>query len=176
MRKQEIGFTIIELLVASAIMALASIAAGMALWQIFGGTEDNNDRMTAVHQVQNAGYWISRDTQMAISVNTTDNLTFPGYLRLGWTEWDDAGDPTYHLIQYTLENGSNNLYSMKRTHSIVGGSTTETSVADYIYYQPGSANSSYTSHNGSIIHVNITSIFKDMGESREYFIKRRAGM
>jgi prepilin-type N-terminal cleavage/methylation domain-containing protein len=176
MKKQEIGFTIIELMIAISIMALASVAAGMAIYQVFGGTEGNNDRLTALHQVQNSGYWISRDTQMAISVNTTDNMSFPEFLRLGWTEWDDAGDPKYHLIHYTLENGSNNLYSLKRTHTDSDNITQETMIADYIFYQPGNEYSSNTTQNGSIIHVNITSIFGDLRESREYQIKRRAGL
>jgi len=62
MRRKEVGYTIIELLVAVSIMALASVAAGMAMYQVFGGTEDNNNCMTALHQVQNAGYCRSRET------------------------------------------------------------------------------------------------------------------
>lgn len=176
MKKQEIGYTLIELLVAVSIMALASVAAGMAMYQVFGGTEDNNDQMTALHQVQNAGYWISRDTQMAISVNTTDTLVFPEFLHMGWTEWNDAGVPTYNLIQYSLENGSNNLYSLKRTQTISGGPTQELMVADHIFYQPGTENSSDTSISNEMILVNITSIFDDIRESREYKIIRRAGL
>ena len=176
MRRKEVGYTIIELLVAVSIMALASVAAGMAMYQVFGGTEDNNNCMTALHQVQNAGYWISRDAQMAMSVNTTNNLVFPGFLHMGWTEWDDTGTPTYHLIHYSLENGSNNLYSLKRTHTISGGSTEEAMVADYIFYQPGTEYSSNSSYNNPIIMVNITSIFDDTRESREYRIKRRSGL
>jgi len=176
MKKKEIGFTIIELLIASSIMALASIAAGMALWQIFGGTEDNNERMTALHQVQNAGYWISRDCQMALSVNTTDTLLFPSFLNLGWTEWDDTGAPTYHLIYYYFVNGSGNLYSLQRRHSISGGTFQQMVVADYIFYQPGAEYSSNATSNSSIIHIDITSIFNDVRESREYQIKRRAGL
>lgn len=176
MKKQEIGYTIIELLIAVSIMALATVAAGMAIYQVFGGTEDNNNNMTTLHQVQNAGYWISRDAQMAMSVNTTDDLVFPGFLHIGWTEWDDAGTPTYHLIHYSLENGSNNLYSLKRAHTISGGSTEEVIVADYIFYQPGTEYSSNSSYNNPDILVNITSKFDDMRESREYRIKRRAGM
>ncbi len=34
--------------------------------------------MTVVRQVQNAGYWLSRDAQMAQSVNA-DNLTSPDF-------------------------------------------------------------------------------------------------
>ncbi|UCD09442.1 MAG: type II secretion system protein [Dehalococcoidales bacterium] len=176
MKKQEIGYTIIELLVAVSIMALASVAAGMAMYQVFGGTEDNNDQMKALHQVQNAGYWISRDAQMAMSVNATVDLAFPGFLHMGWTEWDDTGTPTYHLTHYSLENGSNNLYSLKRTHTISGGSTEEVMVADYIFYQPGTEYSSNSSYNNPVISVNITSIFDAMRESREYRIIRRSGL
>jgi len=176
MKKQEIGYTIIELLVAVSIMALATVAAGMAIYQVFGGTEDNNNNMTALHQVQNAGYWISRDTQMAISVNTTGNLTFPHFMHLGWTEWDDAGTPSYHLIHYTLENGSDNLYSLRRTHMSTGALTEETMIADHIFYQPGTDNSSEASYSNGIIQVNITSIYDDTRESREYQIIRRAGL
>lgn len=176
MRKQEIGFTIIELLVATAIMALASVAAGMAIYQVFGGTEVNNDHMTALHQVQNAGYWISRDSQMAMSVNTTDELSFPHFFHIGWTEWDDDGTPSYHLIHYTLENGSGNLYSLKRTHMSTGALTEEMMVADYIFYQPGIEYSSNATCNNTSILVNITSIFDDTKESREYEIDRRAGL
>jgi prepilin-type N-terminal cleavage/methylation domain-containing protein len=176
MRRKEIGYTIIELLIAVSIMALASVAAGMAMYQVFGGTEDNNNNMTALHQVQNAGYWISRDAQMAISVNTTDDLVFPEFLHTGWTEWDDDGVPIYHLISYTLENGSDNLYSLKRTHTYSGNITTEVMVADYIFYQPGSENSSDTSVSNEFIQVDITSIFDDIRESREYKIIRRAGL
>jgi hypothetical protein len=113
---------------------------------------------------------------MAISVNTTDTLTFPDFLYIGWTEWDDAGTPTYHLINYTLENGSSNLYSLKRTHVVIGGSTEQSMIADYIFYQPGTEFSSNTSSNNTNINVNITSIYDETRESREYRIKRRAGL
>src|SRR4030042_4699505 len=172
MKKQEIGYTIIELLIATSIMALATVAAGMAIYQVFGGTEGNNNRMTALHQVQNAGYWISRDTQMALSVNVTDELPGDHFLHLGWTEWDDTGAPIYHLIQYTLENGSDNLYSLKRTHMMTGVPTPEIMmIADYIFYQPGIGYSSNATSNNTIIQVDITSTFDDTRESREYSIK-----
>ncbi len=176
MKKKRNGFTLIELMIAASIMVIAGASAGMAMYQVFGGTEDNNSNMTALHQVQNAGYWLSRDAQMAMSINTTDDLAFPGFLHMGWTEWDDAGTPTYHLIHYSLENGSNNLYSLKRAHSISSGSTEEAMVADYIFYQPGTEYSSNTSYTSPVILINITSIFDDKRESREYRIKRRAGL
>jgi len=79
MKHGEKGFTFIELVVALAIIVLASGAAAIATFQVFKGTERNNDYLTVVRQVQNASYWISRDTQTAQTV-TADNLAAPNFL------------------------------------------------------------------------------------------------
>jgi prepilin-type N-terminal cleavage/methylation domain-containing protein len=176
MGMRQSGYTLIELMVAVSIMAVASIAAGMAIYQVMGGTEDNNDHMTAIHQVQNAGYWISRDAQMAVSVNTTDDLSFPGFLQLGWTEWDDEGTPIYHLAEYLLEESDDNIYSLKRSHSYTGGETEEMMVASYIYYQQGAEYTSNSTYDNPVVVLNLTSIYNDFRETREYRIKRRAGI
>ena len=55
MKKGEKGFTIVELLVASAIMAVIGGAAVTTTFQITKSTEPTNNHMTAVRQVQNAG-------------------------------------------------------------------------------------------------------------------------
>jgi len=176
MGKRQSGYTLIELMVAISIMAIASIAAGMAIFQVMGGTEDNNDHMTTIHQVQNAGYWISRDVQMSVSVNATDDLSFPGFLQLGWTEWDDEGTPIYHLTEYILEESSENIYSLKRSHSYTGGETEEMMVAGYIFYQPGADYTSDSSYDDPVLVLSLTSIYNDFRETREYRIKRRAGI
>ena len=129
MKIDEKGFTYIELIVAIAIMALVGIAATAATFQVFQGIDSNNSHMTTVCQVQNAGYWISRDTLMAQSI-TTDNLTQPDFLILCWTE-ENSGDE--YQIVYTLENMSGGeLKKLLRTQSINGGGTITTLVARYI--------------------------------------------
>jgi len=126
MKLGEKGFTLVELLVAITIMVLASGAAGAAIFQIFRGTERNSNHMTAVRQVQNAGYWISRDAQMAQSVN----LTSPNFLMLSWTE-ANSGDE--YQVVYTLENmPGSELKELRRNQSINGGGSTATLVAQYI--------------------------------------------
>ncbi len=102
MKLGEKGFTYIELIVALAIIALIGSATATATIQVLRLTGRNNEHMTAVRQVQNAGYWISRDAQMAQSI-IVDNLTPPDFLVLNWTEWDDAGDPIYHSVTYFFE-------------------------------------------------------------------------
>jgi len=126
MKLGEKGFTYIELIVALAIIALISGATANATFQVLRGTGHNNDHMTAVRQVHNAGYWISRDAQMAQSV-TADNLTQPDFLVLNWTEWDYADDPTYHSVTYFFEDltnlASNNSTPEMEWEKTFGGSS-----------------------------------------------------
>lgn len=174
MRLNEKGFTMTELLVALPIFALLSVAAMVTIFQIFHLNGHNNDYMTAVRQVENAGYWIGRDTQMAQSV-TADNLTLPDFILISWTEWDDDEDePAYHSVRYFFEGMTDSLGTLKRYHWSSDGSNEQTLIAQYIYYN--SANTTYTSsasYQGSVLAVKLTSFRDDILESREYKIVRR---
>ena len=129
MKQGERGFSYVDLLVAVAIMALISWAAAAATFQVFKGTEHNSNHLTAVRQVQNAGYWITHDAQMAQTV-IADNLTPPDFLILSWRE-EGSGD-TYQ-ITYTLENmPGSNMKKLMRNQRIRGKGTTTTFVARYI--------------------------------------------
>ena len=176
MRQNEKGYTFIELLIAITIMALASAAAGGAIFQIFRGMESNNDHMTAVRQVQNAGYWISRDAQMAQSV-TTDGLTLPDFLVLNWTVWDDAGDPIYHTATYFFGDLTDGIGTLMREHWSSAGASEETMIAQYIYYDPDdvddTSNASYLS---PLLTVQITALFEETRETREYQVTHRPNL
>jgi len=175
MKHGERGFTLIELLVAMTIMVLASGAAGAAIFQIFGGTERNNDHLTVVRQVQNAGYWISRDTLMAHSV-TTDNLT-PDFLILSWTEWDAAGDPIYHSTRYFFEDLTDGIGKLKRNHWSSAGANEQTLVAEHIYYNPSdSEETSKASYQSPELTIQLTALFEGARETREYRINRRPNL
>jgi len=176
MKHGERGFTLIELLVAITIMVLVSGAAGAAIFQIFGGTKRNSDHLTVVRQVQNAGYWISRDAQMAQSV-TTDNLTLPDFLILSRTEWDAAGDPIYHSARYFFEDLTDGIGKLKRSHWSSAGANEQTLVAEYIYYDPdGVDDTSKASYQSPVLTVKLTALFEETLETREYKIKHRPNL
>jgi len=95
--KNQRGFTLVELLVAIAITGLITGGITMTIFQVFAGNARTSNHMTAVRQVQNAGYWISHDAQMARGVVITGVSGFP--LTLTWTEYV-SGDE--HQVVYTL--------------------------------------------------------------------------
>ena len=176
MKQAEKGFIHIELIVALTITALIGIVTATATFQIFQGTERSNNHMTAVRQVHNAGYWISRDAQMAESV-TADNLTLPDFLVLSWTEWDYGDEPTYHSVTYFFEDLTDGIGKLKRNHWSSAGANEQTLVAQYIYYDPDDPDdTSKASYQSPVLTVQLTALFEETRETREYRMKRRPNL
>lgn len=175
MKPGEKGFTFVELVIALGITLLVSGASTMALSQIYGGTDRNNNHLTAVRQVENAGFWISRDAQRAQSIST-DNLTPPDFLLLTWTEWDDDDydDPIYHSVRYSFDNITANIGRLKRNYWSSAGANEQTLVGLNLYYNPGdSENTSKASYQSTVLTVRLTAILDKARETREYRIMRR---
>ncbi len=72
--KGQRGFTLPELLITIAITGLIVSFLGVAIYQIITVTESGNDRMTALHELQNAGHWVTLDGQMASEASGGDEL------------------------------------------------------------------------------------------------------
>lgn len=68
------GITLAELLVASAIGLAIAACLGTAIFQFIRITNQGNEVMTALHQVQNAGYWVSLDGQKSVSASGGSDL------------------------------------------------------------------------------------------------------
>lgn len=176
MKKGQRGFTFVELLVTVAITAVIGTAATMATNQVCRSTGHSNNRITAVRQVQNAGYWISRDAQMAHSVIAED-LTAPDFLILKWTEWDDDNDPIYHSVTYYFEDITNGIGKLKRSHWSSAGVNEETLVAEYIYYNPDDPlETSKADYLSPELTIELTSVSDETRETREYKITRRPSL
>jgi len=173
MRRGERGYTLIELVVAVSITVLVSASASIAIYQISKGTEANNTHMNAVRQVQNAGYWICRDTRMAQSIDT-DNLTLPDFLVFNWTEWDDENEKIYHSANYFLEGLTDGIGTLKRIHWSSAGANEETLIATHIYYAPADPDATTKAeYQAPVLTLQLTSIFEDTMEIREYRINNR---
>jgi len=173
MKRSERGFTIIELLVVMAIVALITGAATMTTPQLVKGTERNSDHMTAVCQVQNAGYWISHDALMAQNIVTGDDPETPEheFITLDWSDWEN-GD--VHKITYTFEDMPGGLKKLKRQHLICNADGVEignkmTLIAEYI-------NSASLSEQDSTWKLTIQACLRTETETRDYEIRPRVNL
>jgi len=175
MKLGEKGFTLLELLVSLAIIPLVALSASATMFQISKSTDRNRDYMTAVRQVQNAGYWISRDAQMANSITT--NTTLPDFLTIGWTEWNWPSGAIYHYDRYFFEGlTSEGIGTLKRNHLSSAGENQTTLIATGIYYESTDNNTSKASYQSPVLTVQLTAVSGKTRETREYKIKRRPNL
>ena len=114
----------LEMLLALLIGAIITGGITATIFQVVFGSARTNNHMTAVRQVESAGYWVSHDVQMAQTVVLPRDAD--GFLlKLSWI--DSLGPP--NVIAYTTYtiDGSD----LKR-QQVVGSQTSTTTVAKFI--------------------------------------------
>ena len=72
--KAEEGFTLVELMIVIAITGFIVSVLGMAVHQIVTIPEYGNERMTAMHELQNIAHWVGIDGQMSKSASGGNQL------------------------------------------------------------------------------------------------------
>ncbi len=174
MIKKQHGFTLVDLQVTIAIVSLMVFAGAISASQIVKYAPATTNRMVAVREVHNAGYWISRDAESAEKV-TVDGLTYPAFIVMEWTIYGYDGEASiYHTVTYSFAGMSNGVGKLVRTHSSSAGENTQTLISDNIYYNPADpANSSKASYQNLKLAVKLTSQYGDSIKSREFEVLRR---
>ena len=74
--RNEKGFTLLELLVAITILGAIAGVMSMSVITVMKVTPRSNNWAIALRQVQNAGYWISRDVQTSQNITVGTGSTF----------------------------------------------------------------------------------------------------
>ena len=129
MKNRQNGFSSIEVLIAIAIISLISGTAAAAIYQTFEGTHRSNSHTTCIYQVQNAGYWISRDVLEAGTIAIDSNPATTLFMTL--TIPVSGSDSK--VVVYDLEDTAEGLKKLLRTDQDTGN---QILIAEYLYYDP----------------------------------------
>lgn len=124
MKKQQKGFTLLELIVGSAIMAVVVGAIAAILTVLFLNYGQAAGQNSALPQVQNAGFWITRDVQTSRNVTATAPDGFPLSLRIP-VDMDENND---NRAEYVFEG--NKL--KRQLYDPLDNLISETFIADYL--------------------------------------------
>lgn len=176
------GITLVDLIAATAIGVVIITAIAMTIGYIFTGSARSSNHMNAVKQVQNAGYWVGRDAQMAQNVQLGAASGFP--VTLTWVGWEYAcGEQTCidsYEVRYEYDDSSGELWRYQSIstnkydadgHLVQGPILSQSSafVAHYVVDSPVA-----TLDAGKLVLV-VTASVGGIGEERTYEITPRAG-
>jgi prepilin-type N-terminal cleavage/methylation domain-containing protein len=166
LKKDQNGFTLIEVLIAIAITGLITWGITMTIFQVFDINTRSTNRMSAITQLENAGLWVSQDVQMAQTVTPSESSGFP--LTLTWNDWDTGAS---HVVNYTLPLEDKKLW---REHYIDLVLNSTKMVAEYINSDP--AKTSFVEDpEGDAYIFTITATVGGESETRVYKVTPRAG-
>ena len=170
MKQKEKGFTIIELSVLIAIVALITLAASMSVFQVIKITRLNIDWTTSVRQAQNVGDWISEDILSVQSANASDDPTTTDIELVFMSKKDWETGESFD-IRYIWSDSVGSVKKLKRLQLTqdkngVPTDSTTTLIAENIY----SANLSSQS---GIWLLNVEARSGDRATTREFEIDQR---
>ncbi|MBA7571809.1 hypothetical protein ES708_13577 [subsurface metagenome] len=160
MKRGEKGFTLLEVLIGVAIMAIVVGAVAMTVTTLLLNEGQAAGQNTALPQVQNAGYWISRDVQMARTVT----LGEPGvFLRL------DIPVDTDENNDYTIDYWFDGDKLKRQKHDSFG--TSETFIAEYI----DTSNTTFSAldADAGLWKLTVRASRDETGATRSYEISQR---
>ena len=143
-RRRQAGFTLIEVLVAVALMGIISLGAAVSSGQLLNQTSHDRDYTLASHNTANALNWIGRDALMAQQITGWQGFPATTPLTLTWTTWDN----TVYTANYTMSGAT-----LIRTYT--GGSgISRIVIADGISADPAKT---YCTSNSTTLTFTITS-------------------
>jgi prepilin-type N-terminal cleavage/methylation domain-containing protein len=124
MRKQQRGFTLIEMLVALGIVGAAVAAVAMTTTTLLLNYKQPSTQQTLLQQVQNAGYQMPRDIQMSSNVTLSGPNGFPVTINI---PIDQDQNHDYHVI-YLLDGDKLKRQQFDSSDNL----TAETVITQYV--------------------------------------------
>lgn len=135
------GVTLTEMLVTTFLMSLLIGVLGTAFYQLFTTTRWGNDTLTALHDLENAEVWLSRDASEAQSFTPGSSPVYGTF---------DCGD--YSTVQYRYSYDSGDT-ALVREKIVDGGVESTLTVARHIAQESDVG----FSVNGSLVTITLAS-------------------
>ena len=165
MKRREKGFTVLEALIGVAIMAIVVVAVAMTTTTLLLNEGQAAGQNTALPQVQNAGYWISRDVQMAR--NVTPSPSAPNGFPLSLDIPIDKDKNNDYTIVYFFEGDK----LKRQVYDSLGTLTSETFIAEYI----DTSNTTFSAldADAGLYKLTVRASRDETGATRSYEISQR---
>jgi len=161
MRRWQKGFTLLEIVVGLGIVGAIVTTVAMTTTTLMANSQKPSTEQTLLQQVQNAGYWISRDVQMAGNVTTTDPNGFPLILAV---PIDD--DPNH---DYTIKYIFNGDTLKRQLYDSSDNLTSETLIAQYV----DTDNTTFSNVEADLYKLSIRATLDNEAVTASYEVKQR---
>ncbi len=155
------GFTLLELLVGISILAFIVGAISMTVITLMRLSPQSANLAIALRQVQNTGYWISRDVQMSQGA-IEDNPAPPEVISLT-LPYESGGTIANKTVSYQFENINGQVW-LTRNDSVEG----QTAIAQYI----SDTSVAYNPDNNTL-DFTIEATYRGVPVSRQYDAMQR---
>ena len=174
LKKGQKGFSLVELVIVVALAGLVGAAITATAFQVFTFTTRISNQMTAIRQVQQAGFWVSPDVMMSDPGEIYDSPPGGEFLVSRW----QAHDGTWHEVDYILEGvPSSDVATLTREHYT--GPTLDSlnldSVMTVAQYVDLNAADTYCDWDGTALTFKVTAAVGGRTETRIYQVKPRVG-
>ena len=129
LRGNQSGFSLLEMLIVIGIVGTLGGVMSMTTVVMTKVSRQSNEQAAILSQVQNAGYWISRDVNMAHTITIDEVEASPEFITLTLPVTAD----TDKTVVYELQDMEGGMKKLIRSDQYTGA---QALIAEYIYYDP----------------------------------------
>ena len=166
--KDQRGLTFVELMIAIVLAGIVTAGITMTFAHLFSGSTRTSNHMTAVRQVQSAGYWVSQDALQAQEEPVIGENPATNFLTLTWTDSATGNNTTVIYTLVDMPSGESTRLQRRRS---VEGVTTETGViAQFL-----DSTQTECAFVGGVLRFEVTATVGGQSETRVYEVKPRPG-
>ncbi|MBI2869058.1 MAG: prepilin-type N-terminal cleavage/methylation domain-containing protein [Chloroflexi bacterium] len=158
-RRREDGFTLIELVISMAVASVLALGITGAIFQVLRHNELTDRKIQVTAQVENAAYWLGKDSLVAQTIVTGPSAGLP--LTLSWQGVNDNNNQVVYSV-----SGS----SLRRAYSVNGGAPGITLIAANLDLAADKTSVTYAD---GVLNIQITSAISTTSETRTFPVKTR---